>query len=142
MGQCYNSCVVPRPADHVWRTLRNFHDLAWAAGVVTRADRVGDLPGDRPGARRVLNGAFHETLLTLDDAARTFSYSIDDGPGPVAKDAVRNYVGTVRVAPVTDSDASFVEWISTYESADPAAVGALCNPVYQALLGALKKHLG
>ena len=31
-------------------------------------------------AKRVLNGAFHETLLALDDDARVIRYSIDDGP--------------------------------------------------------------
>jgi hypothetical protein len=43
-------------------------------------------------ARRVLNGAFHETLVEVKEDDRTFAYSIDDGPSPVSKADVSNYV--------------------------------------------------
>ncbi|GJL66892.1 MAG: hypothetical protein NPIRA05_18630 [Nitrospirales bacterium] len=140
MGNCYNSVVVEAPCDKVWGTLRKFHDLSWASGVVTHVDKIGELECDQVGAKRILNGVFHETLVALDDHERTFMYRIDDGPGPVAKDAIKNYIGAVRVLPVTESNAAFVEWQSSYESPDDAAVGELCNPIYQALLLALKKH--
>lgn len=140
MGQCYNSTVINADCESVWNTLRDFHQLDWAAGVVNKVEVVGSAGGTDVGARRVLNDAFHETLMTLDDQARTLSYSIDDGPGPVASDAVDNYVGTVRVTPVTDSDQTFVEWSSSYDSPNDTAVGELCNPIYRALLGALGKH--
>jgi len=137
---CYNSTLVPASVDDVWDALRSFHDLDWASGVITHLDVIGDVPDGQVGAQRVLNGAFHETLQSLDDARREFTYSIDDGPGPVASDAVANYVGRVRACPVTDADATFVEWVSEYESADPEAVREFCDPVYQALLQALKAH--
>jgi hypothetical protein len=139
---CYNSAIVPANADDVWAALRRFHDLGWARGVITQLDVVGDVPDGQVGARRLLNEAFHETLQSLDDAGRQFTYSIDDGPGPVAADAVANYIGRVRVAPVTvaDSDATFVEWTSEYDSDDAAAVQDFCDPIYRALLSALKEH--
>lgn len=140
MGRCYNSAVIEAPCEKVWQAIRDFHDLGWAPGVVTRVDTQGDLKGDQIGAKRILNDAFHETLLTLDDDERTFSYSIDDGPEPVSKDSVSNYIGAVRVAPITDSDTTFIEWQSTYESPDDTAVGDFCNPIYVALLDALKQH--
>lgn len=140
MGRCYNSVVVNAPNSEVWAALRNFHDLGWAQGVVTKVDVVGDRKMDQVGARRVLNDAFHETLLSLDDHDRTLSYRIDDGPGPVARDRVKNYVGRVAVRSVTENDTTFVEWESSYESPDDRAVGELCNPIYQALLKALKQH--
>lgn len=141
MGSCYNSITITAPAEKVWSTIRNFHDLSWAAGVVEKADKVGDIGGDQVGARRVLNDAFHETLRSVDEADQSFTYSIDDGPGPVAADAVKNYLGSVKVFPITADGSSFVEWASNYDSANSDAVGELCNPIYQALLGALKKHL-
>ncbi len=140
MGKCYNSVVVDAPCDAVWHTLRNFHDLSWATGVITRVDIVGDLKSDQVGAKRILNGLFHETLLSLNDQDRSFTYRIDDGPGPVAKDAVSNYIGTAKVSPITENNTTFVEWQSTYDSPDDASVEALCNPIYQALLQALKAH--
>ncbi len=137
---CYNSIVVPANLDEVWEALRSFHDLGWASGVITQLDVVGDVPDGQVGAQRILNGAFQETLRSLDEANHEFTYSIDNGPGPVASDAVSNYVGSVRAFAVTDNDATFVEWISDYESADPGAVKEFCDPIYHALLQALKAH--
>lgn len=141
MGHCYNSTVVDASIDETWRTMRDFHELGWATPVVQSVDRIGDIAGDHPGARRVLNGVFHETLVSLDDDTHYFSYSIDDGPGPVAKDAVSNYIGAVQLHPVTDSGQTLVVWTSTYDSGDSEAVGELCNPIYRALLAQLKAHL-
>jgi len=124
----------------VWGAIRNFHDMSWAEGVITSCTAVGDVAANRVGAQRLLNEVFHETLVSLDDQQLTFTYSIDDGPGPVAKNAVKNYIGAVRVSPITENDTTFVEWQSTYESADESAVGGFCNPIYMALLGALKQH--
>ncbi len=140
MGKCYNSAVIGAPCAKVWQAIGDFHDLGWASGVITKVDIEGDRKGDQIGAKRILNDAFHETLLTLDDAEHTFSYSIDDGPEPISKDSVNNYIGAVRVLPITESDTTFIEWQSTYESPDDTAVGDFCNPIYVALLSALKQH--
>jgi hypothetical protein len=140
MGKCYNSAAIEAPCEKVWETICNFHDLAWAAGVVTGVEAKGDIKGDQVGAKRIINDAFHETLLTLDNQEHTFSYSIDDGPEPLAKDSVSNYVGSVRLLPITESNTTFIEWQSTYESPDDNAIAEFCNPIYEALLGALKQH--
>lgn len=136
MGRCYNSTVVDAPVADVWAVLRDFHDLSWARGVVTKVEIIGRCAGDEVGARRVLNGAFHETLLSLDEPGRTLSYSIDDGPGPVSKDVVKNYVGRVSAKSVTASDRTFVD----FESPDEQSVSDFCNPIYHALLQALRAH--
>ena len=141
MGSCYNSIVVEAPIDTVWSTVRDFHDLSWAKGVATKVDVVGDVKGDQAGAKRIINDAFHETLLEVNADTHTVRYIIDDGPGAVAKDQVKNYIGTLKLFTVTADGTTFVEWTSSYDSADPDAVGELCNPVYQALLQALKSHV-
>ena len=136
---CYNSYVVNAPADRVWSALRNFHDLSWASGVVQSVDRVGAVAGDQIGARRVLNGAFHETLLALNDSDRELKYRIDDGPDAVSKANVSGYIGQVRVMPVTDANGTFVEWSSSWQDSK-GGVKEFCDPIYKALLDALKKH--
>jgi len=128
------------PADKVWAALRNFHDLSTFPNVIENVDIVGDTAGTQIGAQRVLNGAFHETLLALDDNARVIRYSIDDGPEALAKDSVSGYVGEVQVFPVTDDDASFVLWTSSWDDSN-GGVAEFCNPIYQALLGDLKASL-
>lgn len=139
MGRCYNSAVVNASCANVWETIRNFHNMSWAEGVVTKVEVVGALKGDQIGTQRILNGLFHETLLSLDDHKHVLTYRIDDGPGPVSKDVVKNYIGRVQVFPITESNSTFIAWESSYDSSADGAVGELCNPIYQALLQALKK---
>jgi hypothetical protein len=138
MGKCNNTTVVDASIEKVWETLKDFHKVSWGDKVITKIDIVGDVPGTEVGAKRILNEAFHETLLSVDSNNFSFNYSIDDGPGPVSKDSVKNYVGKVSLYPVTDTGKTFVEWISTYESDSDSAVGDFCNPIYAGLLSSLK----
>ncbi|MFO7846615.1 MAG: SRPBCC family protein [Balneolaceae bacterium] len=137
---CYNSTVVNANADKVWEKLNDFHDLSWSENVVESVEKKGDKAGGQPGAKRILNGAFHETLLSMDADSRQLTYSIDDGPDAVSKDNVSGYVGTVTVLPVTDTDSAFVEWKSEWESTREGGVADFCNPIYHALLQDLKAH--
>jgi hypothetical protein len=138
MGSTFQEIEIKAPADKVWKTIRDFHDLSWAPNVVTGVDVVGDKPGDKPGAGRVLNGAFHETLRTLDDTGMTFTYSIDDGPSPVSKDDVNNYVGRVLVEHMATG--TRVEWSSSWQQNDDAAHD-FCHAIYVALLDDMKQSL-
>lgn len=138
MGKCYNSTVVDASIETVWEMIKDFHKVSWGDKVIKKIDQVGKLTGVEIGAKRILNDAFHETLQSMDNKNHSFSYSIDDGPGPVSKESVSNYVGKVTLYPVTDSGKTFVEWISTYESDSDSAVGDFCNPIYAGLLSSLK----
>ncbi len=138
LGNCYNSTVVDAPREKVWETIKDFHNLSWAGPVITKVDVIGEKGGSEIGATRLLNDAFLETLVSVNEDEYTFTYSIDDGPEPLSKDSVSNYLGTVHLYPVTDSNATFIEWTSSYESDFDQAVGDFCNPIYVALLGALK----
>lgn len=140
MGRCYNSAVIAAPCVRVWETIRDFQNMSWAAPLITSYEQVGDVPGDRPGSSRVLNGMFHETLESIDPEARTFSYRITDGPEPISKDTVTDYIGTVRLRPITSNDSTFIEWESTFNSPDDSAVAEFCNPIYVALLESLQQR--
>ena len=140
MGQTQQSITINSPVDRIWKRIRNFHNLGWAPNVICNIELVGDVPGDQVGAGRVLNGVCRETLLTLDDNERTFSYSIDDGPSPVSKDDVKNYVGRVEVKPGAGNKGTLVEWSSTWEQNDEAAY-EFCHGIYVALLADMKKNL-
>ena len=140
MGQTYQSITIHVPVERVWSTLRDFHDMSWAPNVVTGVEIVGDAAGDEPGAGRVLNGAFHETLREIDDEERTFSYSIDDGPSPVSRDDVKDYIGRVSVQAADGEGSTFVEWSSSWELNDEPAY-EFCHGIYVALLSDLKNSL-
>lgn len=138
MGSTFQEIEIRAPIDVVWKAIRDFHDASWAPNVVTNVDVVGNKPGDKPGAGRVLNGVFHETLRTLDDMGKTFTYSIDDGPSPVSKDEVSNYVGRVLLEHMATG--TRVEWSSTWKDNDEAA-GKFCHGIYVALLNDMKQSL-
>lgn len=140
MGHCYNTTTVSAPVDQVWAALSNFHDWSWAAGVVETCEKVGDVGAHDVGAKRVLNGAIHETLASVDAANHYLTYSIDDGPEPINSSAMTSYIGAVKLYPVTTDGTTFVEWTSKCETTDDGAVAEFCNPIYVALLGALRTH--
>jgi len=142
MGNCYNSTVVNAPIDTVWETVRDFHNMTWAQGMNLKVDAVGNLKGDQVGAVRIINELFHETLVEISDRHHSLTYQITDGPGAVARDAVKNYYGKMELHAITDENKTFVLWTSSYDSPDSGAVGELCNPIYSAALKGLKDHFG
>jgi len=139
MGQRYNNIELNVPIEKVWSTISDFHDMSWAHGVISSLRIVGAKKSNEIGARRVLNDAFHETLTKLDSQQYTFAYSIDDGPGPIAHDAVANYIGVVKLSEI--SEGTLVEWSSSFESPNSKAITEFCDPIYQGLLTALKETL-
>jgi hypothetical protein len=138
MGKTYQSITINASVDSVWKAIRDFHDMSWCPNVVTKLDKIGDIPGDQIGAGRLLNDAFKETLKIVDNGQMTFSYSIDDGPSPICKDDVKDYVGTVKVSAADNG--TLVEWTSTWEENDEAAY-EFCHGIYLALLDDMKKSL-
>jgi len=138
MGSTFQEIEIKAPIETVWKTIRDFHDASWAPNVVTSLDVVGDKAGDKPGAGRVLNGAFHETLRTMDDVGKSFTYSIDEGPGPLAEGQMNNYVGRVVVEHIATG--TRVEWTSNWEQNDEA-IQEFCHPIYTALLNDMKASL-
>lgn len=137
---CYNSIVIDAPADKVWNVVKNFHDLSWSKNVISKVDKIGNKAADEIGARRILNDAFHETLLSFDDAGKSLSYSIDDGPAVVSKDNVTGYVGELTVFPVSEDGTTFVLWTSHWVSAKEGGIEEFCNPIYYGLLQDLKEY--
>lgn len=138
---CFNSGVVSAPVADVWNAISDFHSLPWAKGVIESVEKVGSCAGTQVGAKRVLNGAFHETLVGLDASAHVIRYSIDDGPGAVSKDTVQGYLGEVRLTPITDTGHTLIQWSSGWE-AGGQGTAAFCDPIYRSLIAALQKHFG
>lgn len=138
MGSTFQEIEIAAPAEKVWQTVRDFHDVSWAPNVVTSVDVVGNKAGDQKGAGRVLNGVFHETLRLLDDQAKTFTYSIDEGPGPLADGQVKNYVGRVVVEHIAGG--TRVELTSNWQGNDEA-IHDFFHPIYIALLDDMKASI-
>jgi len=137
---CYNSIIINKPADEVWKAFKDFHDLSWASNVITKVEKVGDKSLSEIGSKRILNDAFHETLVSYNDDAKKLTYSIDDAPAVMSKDNVKGYIGEVTVFPVTENNSSFVLWTSKWDSAIEEGVADFFNPIYYGVLQDLKTH--
>lgn len=120
----------------VWSKFNNFHDLSWAPNVITSVEKVGSVDGGEVGAKRILNHAFHETLVEIDHDKYALRYSIDDGPSPVSKEEVTNYYGVVKLSPTAEGNGTHVEWSSSWESNVEDAI-EFCHGIYVALLNEL-----
>jgi len=132
----HQSKVVNASIKEVWEKFNNFHKLPWAANVLSSVEKVGDIEANELGAKRVLNGAFHETLTRLDPGNYRVEYSIDDGPSPVSKEEVSNYIGVIQLSPAGGAGGTEVVWSSSWESNSDDAV-EFCHGIYVALLNEL-----
>ena len=135
MPSTYQSKVIIASKDAIWKKLSNFHDMSWAPNVLPSCEKKGDIDGHVVGARRVLNSAFQETLIELNQDTYSLKYSIDDGPSPVSRNDVSNYVGAIQLSQA-DGGGTLVEWTSSWESSSEDAVD-FCHGIYVALLSEL-----
>jgi len=138
MPKTYQSIVLDVPIDQVWERVSDFHDITWAVTIVTSCESEGDQGTREVGAKRVINGVIKETLKTMDPDDHRLSYCIEDAPSPISKDDVSNYLGTIRLLPVTIGNRTFVEWYSEWESPTDDAV-EFCKGAYDGLLKDLAK---
>ena len=136
MPKTHQSIDVAASISEVWARFSDFHDLSWAPNVINNVEKVGGAPGGEVGAKRILNNAFHETLVEIDNDRYMLRYSIDDGPSPVSKEEVLNYFGVVQLTPADKSNTTHVEWTSSWESNVDDAV-EFCHGIYVALLNEL-----
>ncbi len=142
MPQAYRSAVITAPVDQVWAAVRSFGSLSdWHPVIATCGlDSGGE--GQVGAVRRLTTGdggVIVERLLTLDDEFRRLTYTILESPFPASA-----YVSTLHLAPVTESDATFVEWYGNWDC-DAADVEATENlfgdGVYASGLTALREHV-
>ncbi len=144
MARSYFSTVIDAPAEAVWGVARDFNGLAeWFSVAILSSEIEEGKSGDTVGGVR--NFLFGETrirehLLAMDDIERSYTYEFFE-PKPFPVD---NYKSTLRVTPVTDRDASFVEWWVTFDcpEADRAKWEAFfAAEVFQPALESLRAYI-
>lgn len=115
MAKSYYSLVIDRPANRIWEIIRPFDHYAWA-GVPGETVIEDGKRGDQVSAVRRVHTAeriIRQVLLGHSDLERSYTYAFCE-PIPFP---VRNYVATIRVAPVGDGGQAFVEWWASFDCA-------------------------
>ncbi len=144
MPKVYVSSVIGAPAADVWAVIRNFNGLPSWTSFVADSRIEQNAPADQIGCIRNFTlkdgGRIREKLLALSDYDLSCSYAILESPM-----GVENYVATLSLTPVTDGNATFWEWRSSF---NPPAhrrdelVGLVAEGIYQAGFAAVRRMLG
>ena len=128
---------IAAPLAKVWEVLADFGGVAeWMPGAqscVQEGEGVGATRTVSMGDIRVI-----ERLESLDEAGKSFSYSVIESPMPL-----ENYLATVRVR-ASGSEACKVDWSARFDlpaGVDEAAVKPGVEGAYGGALDALKSRL-
>jgi NADPH2:quinone reductase len=114
------STIIDAPIDRVWAVLRDFNSHDQWHPAVAGSRMENDVAGDVVGGVRRFNlsdGAeLREQLLSHNDREYTYTYCILDSPLPLY-----DYMATVRLKPVTDTNQTFWDWRSKFRAPDDRA---------------------
>jgi len=122
-------------ADEAWKLIGGFNALPDWHPAVEKSEL------EEEGQQRRLSlaggGTIVERLERIDDATRTYSYTIEDSPLPVA-----NYRSTLKVT--GEGDSCSIEWSSEFDPAGATEGDAMAaiRGVYQAGFDNLQKMFG
>lgn len=144
MVEVRRSTIIDAPIGDVWAILRDFNSHhRWHPAIAFSEIEGGD-PVDAVGSVRrfrLADGAeLREQLLALSDKESRLSYCLLEAPLPLM-----GYVASIRLKPVTDGNATFWEWRSSF---NPPAhrrdelVGLVAEGIYQAGFTAVRRLLG
>ena len=121
MGSATNEIDIDKPADDVWKVVRDFGGLtAWMPGI--ESCRV-------EGNQRILEMMgmeITEALLRCDDDSRTLVYGIAKSPIPV-----EHHEATIAVTPTGDASSHVTYTVEVRPD-------AMVEPMSNAYAGALK----
>lgn len=143
MVKIRQSAIIDAPIDLVWDILRDFNGHDRWHPAVAASHIEGNEPSTRIGAIRSFRlrdgSMLREQLLSLSDKDHSFRYCLLEAPIPLM-----NYVAEVRLKPVTDGNATFWEWASSF---DPPLrrrdelVRLVTREIYQAGFAAIRQML-
>jgi len=136
MSRVSLSLDLPVSAQQVWDTVGGFNNLAKWHPAVARSEESKS--GDTTVRTLHLHGgaSLVERLEAINNKAHSYSYTILEGPLPVAR-----YRSTLQVSEKADGNGCTVEWSSDFEpsgASESDAVKAI-RGVYQAGFDNLRK---
>jgi hypothetical protein len=141
MPKIFYSSVIPASIDRIWTIIRDFKELpAWNPGFSNcsvEENRPGDAIGCVISFYLKSGGHMRERLLALSDRDHMFTYTILESPLPIT-----NYVATVQLLPVTDTNQTYAQWTSEFNCPPDVESDMISTVrgVYEGGFGFLKSH--
>lgn len=144
MPTAYASTLIAASVVRVWDTVRDFNNLPSWHPLVRESRIEGAGQADQVGcirAFRLEDGGFiREKLLSLSDLDHSLTYSILESPMDL-----NDYIATLGLMPVTDTNATFVEWRAEFScpaNKEEALVMQIEQGVFRQGLASLKQRFG
>ncbi len=132
MARAYYSTVLDRPAQDVWKIIRDFNNYPVWVGGAGESEIEGGKSGTTVGAVRNVLYQGHrvrQRLLAQSDVECSQTYEFCDAPTL----PVTGFQATLRVTPVIDGNRAFVEWWASFD----------CEPLRTSeLIEALRTRFG
>jgi hypothetical protein len=115
VAKSYYSIALDSPVEEVWAVIRPFDHYAWAGVESETIIEAGKAADQVAAIRRVTVGdkVIRQILLAHSDIDCSYTYALCDPP-PFP---VRNYIATIRAAPIVETNGAFVEWWATFDCA-------------------------
>ncbi|OFJ45828.1 hypothetical protein BJN42_12485 [Pseudomonas koreensis] len=124
---------IPASADQVWQLIGGFNTLPDWLPLITNSELS---EGGRVRTLQTADGGVVvERLQTFDNAAKTYSYSIEQAPFPAS-----DYLATIKVE--AQGQSARVTWSGRFNAVGVSdeEVVALFNGIYQGGLEALRAN--
>jgi len=136
MAKIYQSAVIPAPVADVWQVAGDYARIYVFHPAVKSTKIEAGPAADQVGSIRqctLEDGAqLLEKQTARSDTEHTYSYAITESPMPM-----KNYEGTVRLRPITDSDTTFIEWSASFDP-DPEVADQLPGMVSELVAAGLE----
>ncbi len=137
------STVIDAPIDAVWAVVRDFNSHAdWHPAIAASVIENGEA-SDQVGCVRAFSlkdgNRLREQLISLSDDDCVSTYCILD-----STIALKRYVATLRLKPITDGNQTYCHWQSTFDAPpgqEHALADAVGSGVYEAGFAALREYV-
>ncbi len=128
MAETHAETFIARDPDEVWKVVADFQGLQkWFPGIP-------EVRAESEGVRVIVMAPgmeVTESLLSRDDAARTYTYKVES-----ALLNAKKYETTVRVTPAGGGSTVTMDAVL-----EPDELAAMIGPVYENAVQGLKDHL-
>ncbi len=138
------STVIDAPIRSVWQVLRDFNSHGDWHPAIADSQIDHNRPADAVSAVRTFHledGAeLKEQLLSLSDQNYSLRYCLTETPVPL-----QNYVAEVSLKPITDTDRTYWQWQSKFDTPpgqEQELKSLVEEQIYQAGFNAIKTLLG
>ncbi|WP_219729217.1 SRPBCC family protein [Pectobacterium odoriferum] len=134
MPQVDYNAVIDRPAETVWRVLKQFGQISqWHPAILESIIEDGQPDGFVGCVRRLtLQGGavLRERLLMVDERHLSFSYRFEEAPL-----LVDNYVATVKLIPLSSESRTVVQWMAAFDTREPDPQGEQVADIRALIVG-------